>query len=189
MEGWGPRRYNKFASHGRNYHNWHWDVTDPDTPPHFEEMSLGRGTEAQWWLDWDWEYGGWQAAGLEVQVSLQFISSQFSRESFDAPYESAYNYGFAFASHFGPTRGTGDVDSIEVGNEPWMSGHGYPDPAFYRDILLGMARGVKDADPAMKVFPATFTKEDTFERMSLEHVEYDHDHGGALAPLLVAASD
>ena len=120
-------------------------MSDPDNPPHFEEMSLGHGTEAQWWLDWDWEYAGWNSAGLEVQVSIQFIADQFPRETFDDPYNSAYNYGFAFARHFGPTHGTGNVHVLEVGNEPWMSGHGYPDPAFYREVLLGMAEGVKAA--------------------------------------------
>jgi hypothetical protein len=171
-DGWGPRRYNGFASHGRNYHNWHWDVRDPDTPPRFEDMSLGQGTDAQWWLDWDWEYGGWQAAGLEVQASIQFTSDQFARSSFDTPYTAAYNYGFEFASHFGPTSGTGNVNAMEVGNEPWMSGHGYPDAEFYNEILLGMARGAKAGDPAVRVYPAVFTPQDTFARMNLTHMEY-----------------
>ena len=96
----------------------------------------------------------------------------FSRESFDDPYTAAYNYGFAFASHFGPTHGTGNVAAMEVGNEPWMAGHGYPDPDFYNDILLGMARGAKEADPVMRVFPGTFTPEDTFARLNTTHMEY-----------------
>jgi len=60
-EGWGPKRYSKVASHARNYHNWHWDVTDPDNIPDFESMSCGKGTQAQWWLSWDWS----TVAGLQ----------------------------------------------------------------------------------------------------------------------------
>ena len=49
--------------------------------------------------------------------------------------------------HFGPTYGTGDVSVMEIGNEP-----DYP-IEMYSDILLGMARGIKHADPRMKVLP------------------------------------
>ena len=76
-DGWGPKRYSMVASHARNYANWQWDVNDPDNIPDFEAMSCGKGTQGQWWLSWDWEYSGWAAAGLEIDVSLQFVPSAF----------------------------------------------------------------------------------------------------------------
>ena len=39
--GEGAERHATFASHGRNYHNWHWDAADPDDPVQFAEM-VGR---------------------------------------------------------------------------------------------------------------------------------------------------
>ena len=35
----------KAFSHGRNYHNWHWDVADPDTIPKFNRMAQVCETE------------------------------------------------------------------------------------------------------------------------------------------------
>ena len=127
--GEGPQRYSNLAAHGRNYHNWHWDVADPDTPPPFDDMvsraETHRGARPghssklrQDWLNWDHEYAAWMSAGLEVQVAIQFVADQFPRDTFDDPYTSAYNYGYAFARHFGPTHGTGNVHVLEVGNEP-----------------------------------------------------------------------
>ena len=80
----GPSLYTPCSSHGRNYHNWNWDVTDPDDTPDYEAMAEGEGTEAQWWLNWlihfmssviyqkrDTEYSAWVASGLEVEASIQ----------------------------------------------------------------------------------------------------------------------
>eukprot|EP01041_Mallomonas_annulata_P005784 gene5784-11685_t len=168
-EGWGPRRYTSVASHARNYHNWNWDVKDPDTIPNFEGMSCGNGTETQWWLSWDWEYSGWNAAGLEVQASIQFTASMFAQSTFNDPYYAAYNYGYAFARHFGSTYGTGQVATIEVGNEPWD----YKDPSFYSQVLSGMSRGVKAADPLMRVVPASFSGANaTLSRIKQSHLAY-----------------
>ena len=83
--GWGPHRF-EFASHGRNYHNWLWDVQDPDTIPNYAAMSCGGGTDGQWWLSWDWEYAGWVHAGMEVQASIQFRKAQWGPIMFDSPY-------------------------------------------------------------------------------------------------------
>ncbi|EKX55234.1 hypothetical protein GUITHDRAFT_99015 [Guillardia theta CCMP2712] len=172
-DGWGPRRYTKMAKHGRNYHNWNWDVPDPDVTPDYEKMSCGLGTNALWWLDWSWEYPGWKAADLEVHTCLQFTSDMFPQRVWDSPYLAAYRYGFAFAKHFGRSSGTGDVSTLEVGNEPWMVQKGYEDPRFYSDILLGMARGAKEADPLMRVLPATFAgASDTLSRINQTHIKY-----------------
>ena len=71
------------------------------------------------------------------------------------PYQSAYNYAYAFARHFGVTHGNGTVCSIEIGNEPWKY-----DAAIYQKILAGMAKGAKDGDPKMEVFPCALQAAD-----------------------------
>ncbi len=158
-------------------------MSDPDSPPPFDEM-VARGSVdwgvipghssklSQDWLNWDYEYTAWHKAGLQVQVSIQFTSDMFPQEVFNDPYSAGYKYGYAFARHFGPTQGTGDVSTVEVGNEPWIAGMGYPDPVFYSEILLGMARGVKEGDPAVHVLPAVFSNSDVPARVNATHLQY-----------------
>ena len=86
-------------------------------------MACAGGTHAQWWLDWHREYGGWRAAGLEVQASVQFTSKHGASAHMwqgcaGGAYQAAYNYGYVFARAFGPTYGTGDVRVMEVGKPP-----------------------------------------------------------------------
>ena len=145
-QGKGATHFNRLASHARNYHNMDWDITDPDHTPDYENMANGNGTEGQPWLNWDIEYQSWNDAGLKVQASIQFLSSMQPLSVWDTPYESAYNYGYAFANHFGPTNGNGLIDAMEIGNEPWH----YPSD-FYEEVLRGMAEGAKAADPNMQV--------------------------------------
>jgi hypothetical protein len=85
---------------------------------------------------------------LQVEASIQFTNRDFPVSVWDNPNLAGYNYGFAFAQHFGSTYGNGQVRAVEVGNEPWD----YP-ASFYRTVLGGMAAGVKAGDPTMKVMP------------------------------------
>ena len=130
------------------------DLTTPD----FAGMACKRGTNGQWWLDWHREYRGWRAAGLQVQASVQFSAKMGLPESTwtagIGAHRHAYNYGYAYARAFGPTFGTGDVLTMEVGNEPDYSA------SVYSDILLGMAQGAKAADARMKVLPAIIVGKD-----------------------------
>lgn len=148
----GPSLYARAASQGRNYHNLHWDVVDPDTVPDFEAMADGAGTDAQPWLDWDLEYQAWRDAGLSVQTSIQFIPDFHPESMWDDPYGAAYAYGEAFARHFGPTSGNGLVDALEVGNETF-----YYTADFYKEVLAGMAAGAKAGDPAIEVMPSAMS--------------------------------
>lgn len=147
-EGQGPTLYNSVSKHARNYHELNWDINDPDNTPDYTNMANGNGTQAQWWLNWDDEYGEWNDANMTVQTSIQFTNASHPVSVWNNPYNAAYNYGYQFARHFGPTYGNGMVECMEVGNEPWD----YP-AAFYRTILRGMARGARDADPAIDVLP------------------------------------
>lgn len=144
----GPWLFNKAVTQARNYHGWNWDVTDPDVTPNYTTMASGGGTQAQWWLNWNPEYGAWKNAGLTTETSIQFTNSTFPVSVWNTPYASAYNYGYAFAQHFGPVIGNNNVKTMEVGNEPWDY-----DSTFYRNILRGMAIGAKTANPNIEVFP------------------------------------
>lgn len=145
-KGRGADLFEKISSHARNYHFINWDVLDPDTPPDYFKMAEGKGTEVNWWLDWDREYKTWTEGGMKLQTSIQF--RDIPKDKWNTPYESAYKFGFNFAQHFGPTSGNGLVDAIEAGNEPW-----YYEADFYKKILHGMTKGIKDADPKITVLP------------------------------------
>ncbi|HXH18187.1 MAG TPA: discoidin domain-containing protein [Chitinophagales bacterium] len=147
MEGQGPGKFSKVATHARSYHNWHWDVTDPDNIPDYSQMT-DSGTQALNWLNWDREYSAWRKAGLKVTASIQFEQKKMPQIIWNNPYQCAYNYAYAFAKHFGPTYGNGLVQAMEAGNEPWD----YPS-AFYAQVLEGFAKGAKAADPKMIVLP------------------------------------
>lgn len=146
--GKGPWLFKKVISQGRFYHNLNWDVVDPDATPDFEDMAAGGGTPAHFWLNWDTEYQAWINAGLNVETSIQFTAQDFPTNVWNNPFQAAYNYGTAFANHFGRPSANNFVKTLEIGNEPWD----YPAP-FYRDVLRGMASGAKAADPDMEVFP------------------------------------
>eukprot|EP00028_Trichosphaerium_sp_Am-I-7-wt_P010749 CAMPEP_0168534884 /NCGR_PEP_ID=MMETSP0405-20121227/18269_1 /TAXON_ID=498012 /ORGANISM="Trichosphaerium sp, Strain Am-I-7 wt" /LENGTH=373 /DNA_ID=CAMNT_0008561883 /DNA_START=222 /DNA_END=1340 /DNA_ORIENTATION=- len=126
-------------------------------------MSEGHGTESLSWLNWDTEYGAWNAAGISVEASIQFANSGATAvDKWTDAYQDAYNYGKAYSEWFGPNaseKGRGLVKTLEVGNEPWK----YP-ADFYTKILSGMAKGAKDADSDFQVFPcalqATFPDPD-----------------------------
>lgn len=159
LQGQGPSRFNSLSRHARNYHNLNWDIVDPDDPVDFNGMP---GSLAQWWLDWDREYLAWDTAGLDVFVSLQFTNQNQPESSWDNPFQAAYNYGFSFAQHFGPSTGNGLVKRIEVGNEPWDYS-----PGFYRQVLQGMAEGIKAADASMEVFPCALQAVDSAAELGI----------------------
>jgi hypothetical protein len=149
----GPYRYRPLASHARNYHDMTWDIDAPGDAIDFSKMAAGKGTPAKEWLNWDREYKAWNAAGLNVQASLQFY--RFAPELWKNPRQDGYNYAKAFTRHFGPKNGNGYVCSVEAGNEPWA----YP-AKVYREILLGMAEGVQAGDPGVEVFPCALQAAD-----------------------------
>lgn len=167
--GQGPELYDHICQHYRNYHYLAWDVTDPDIIPDYATMAAGGGTEAFWWLNWDREYQQWIDESIPIQASIQMYQSYIGQyrdtawikddvtlpadpwsdnSIISSVWQSAYDYGYQFAMHFGPTNGNGMIEMLEVGNEPWVY-----DATAYKTILDGMARGLKDADPNMLVIP------------------------------------
>ncbi len=145
--GQGPTLFKEWTSDVRNYHNMWWDTPDPDSIPNYKNIAQGISTTGNAWANWDKEYGVWQQAGLQTQASIQFEAKRLPVTVWDNPYKAAYNYGYAFAEHFGTAKGNGLVNALEVGNEPWK----YP-AGFYLQVLAGMSKGVKAADPNMQVW-------------------------------------
>lgn len=144
----GARFFCSLTPNIRSYHEWNWDVSTPNNAPNYQAMAQGKGTEAQNWLNWDTEYGLWKKAGAKIQVSIKFDKQTQPLSMWDNPYQNAYNYGYAFAKHFGAMQGNGLVDAVEVGNEPWN----YPSD-FYKNILNGMVNGIYDADSNLHILP------------------------------------
>ena len=89
----------------------------PQNDPRYDTMP---GTDAMWWLDWDVVYRTWAATALRVVVTIQFTTDDFPASTWlPDPYGAAYQLGYRFARHFGPTSGKGLVSAVEFGNEPW----------------------------------------------------------------------
>lgn len=148
----GPWRYAPVASHGRNYHDMTWDLKTPNGSIDFSKMK-DEGTPAKGWVRWDDEYAEWVKAGLDVQASLQFY--KYDEKIWLNPEANAYAYASSYVKHFGSTHGNGLVCTIEVGNEPWKY-----TSSTYREILKGMAKGAKETDPTMEVFPCALQAAD-----------------------------
>lgn len=159
----GPHLFDDYATHARYYHNMSWDVTDPDSTVDYHNMALGNGTQSTWWLNWDREYIPVDTSDLDVMVTVKI--GNFAASAWDTPYQSAYDYGYNFADHFGALNGNGSVKMVEVGNEPWSYSS-----LDYQTILNGFIDGVKDADSTMLVFPCALqaSNPDT-ENSSLNH--------------------
>jgi len=154
-----PLLFGRFSAHGRCYHNWrqdlaNWGSSDPlaNNPPNYiDGWSTGD--------IWSREYAGWLSSGLEVEATIQFLNSRdlggnisgttLLVEEFNGynVVDEAYKFGQKYAGYFGSTY-KNVVKVMEVGNEPWN----YP-ADFYRDILYGMAKGIKETDPNMVVLP------------------------------------
>ncbi|MDP7303260.1 MAG: hypothetical protein QGG09_09175 [Pirellulaceae bacterium] len=142
-----PELYKQVCRHVRNYHNINWDVKKPGDPITFP-MCPNK-------VNWDTHvYGKWKRHGFETDLCAQFGS--FGRENKDyatlwkGQDKWCYRYGFEMAKYFGPS-GKQLVSSIEIGNEP---GKGFDD-GLYQRIFIQMAKGIRAADPAVKIVTAT----------------------------------
>ncbi len=131
------------ARHVRNYHgiNWDLDTKVPYKDPPYP-FALNR-------VNWETLYGGWQAAGFEINSSLM-LGDSFAEDAED-PEGQAYGYGRAFAEFMGPS-GKGLVHTAELGNEP--GDHSDED---YTAVAHAMARGLKEGDPLLRVATASVT--------------------------------
>ncbi|XP_071105018.1 uncharacterized protein [Haliotis cracherodii] len=165
--GQGAFLYSQVASHARNYHQIGWDIAKLGDRAGYDNMAQGHGTSAKSWVNWDTEYGIWVKANLSIDVSIQFKADKYPPNLWTNPQQEAYQFGKDFAAHFGPTKGNGLVTAAEVGNEPWDYLHD-----FYATILEGMAKGLKDGDPGIKVLPAALQSFDKTAENPPWHANY-----------------
>ena len=164
-DGEGASLHQSHSSYARYYHNMDWDVSDPDTIVDYQAMENGQGTQALWWLDWNREYEPVVDTGLTLFNSIQF--DKIDPLAWDSPYQSAYDYGYNYAAYFGSQQGNGFVDAIEIGNEPWDY-----EPALYRDILQGMAEGIRAADSTVQILPCALQATDPSSDLEDDNINY-----------------
>lgn len=179
-QGSGPSLFASVAAHGRNYHELLWDISAPGERANYENMANGNGTQASWWLNWDREYSFWKSAGIQASASIQFKNKTVPEKMWTKPDQQAYQYGFDFARHFGPTSGRNLLDFAEIGNEPWDYSSG-----FYPLILTHMLRGMKEADPKIRVLPAALQA--TFKQF--EGHDYNNYAGENLSAEILKMAD
>lgn len=149
--GYGPKKFVNVFKKIRLYHNLLWDIKAPGLPANYELMEQGKGTDANWWLNWTREYRFLQNLGFDVSTALLFKNRTVPISVWANPEKDAYQIGNEFASFFGKTKGNDLIESFELGNEPWD----YP-PEFFRTVSASMLKGVRDADNSLFTLPAAF---------------------------------
>ncbi|MBI1335878.1 MAG: hypothetical protein GC164_02830 [Phycisphaera sp.] len=140
-----PKFYAPVARLVRDYHGMNWD-TGVDSTSRKTTFPMAHNK-----VNWLGMYQSWIDEGFEIDACLMF--GGFKADQWDDPYEDAYRYGKAFAEYFGPTNGKGLVTSAEVGNEP--AGQNRYTPEQYAPIFEGMAKGLREGDPALKILTCT----------------------------------
>lgn len=142
-----PELYKENCRLVRNYHSMNWDVKKPGDKPTFPVCANK--------VNWDTVYGKWVKHGFEIDLCAMFSGfgegNKQYKELWKGNEKWAYRYGFEMAKHFGPSKGNSYVSSIEIGNEPG----GDFDEVLYKKIYLQMAKGIRDADPKIKIVTCT----------------------------------
>ncbi len=151
VPGYGPDKFASIFRKIRLYHNILWDIPAPGQSANYAQMLQGKGTAANWWLDWKREYGFLNQKGFDVSAALMFKNKTIPVSAWKNPQQDAYQFGNEFATFFGSRSGHDLIESVELGNEPWD----YP-PAFYQSLSEAMLSGTKQADPSLFTLPAAF---------------------------------
>ncbi len=158
--------YSPVAGLLRDYHNLNWDISKSNTgvfptpPPYPYQFPFALNG-----VNWEHHaYKPWTEAGFRNNAAIQFGTGDISTPEARATNSSiqyydwndlaadAYNYGYVFADYFKTGGEHPYVDSIQIGNEPTNYTAGE-----YREVLKHMARGIKAADPNMKVVTAAMS--------------------------------
>lgn len=143
-----PELYSQTCRLVRNYHNMNWDVKKPGDPITFPKCHNK--------VDWDKQvYRKWVGAGFEVDICAQFGSFGEANKNYTELWkgqsEWMFKYGYEMAKYFGPSGKHKLATSIEIGNEP---GNDFDD-TLYQSLFIQMAKGIRKADPKMKIVTAT----------------------------------
>jgi hypothetical protein len=195
-DGGSPERYRPVATHARNYHFMDFDaieviqsppmfahIADPDLPPYFENMLIPQRAFPEPpiqkpLVNWLLEYNEWSYADLSIQACITFHQLDAKGDKWDQIFDdqgylkSARRYGQAFAKYFGPSSAATfdgekyfSIPVVEVGNEPWRY-----DAKLYKNILQGMAQGLKETDPQIKVLPCALQAADKDVEVNIEGI-------------------
>lgn len=143
-----PELYSQTCRLARNYHDINWDVKKPGDPITIPICA----NKVNWEND---VYGNWAKSGFEIDVCAQFGAFSESNKDYMKLWEGKekwiYQYGHDLAEYFGPSGKKKLITSIEIGNEP---GNDFDD-ALYQKLFINMARGIRKADPKIKILTAT----------------------------------
>ncbi len=135
-----PKLYAPVTSLVRDYHPVDWDIgKDTSKAPVFPRAQNG--------VDWKQLYGAWRRDGYRINACLIFDG--IAPDAWKDIPRVAGEYGSAFARAFGPGGVDPLVEAVEIGNEPSKY-----DDATYRAIFEAMARGVREADPKLRIATA-----------------------------------
>ncbi|MBG0780911.1 MAG: hypothetical protein H0S84_01435 [Bacteroidales bacterium] len=158
--GWGQQQYSEQINNSKGwrqfsgifkklrlYHFLYWDIPKPGISAAYESMAA-KGTAANWWLNWDREYGFLKSQGFEILSTILFKNSTFPDSLWQMPEAEAHAIGREFAIHFGTKK---FAEAVEAGNEPWDY-----QPAFYQKLGSGMMQGFTDANSNLLRLPAAF---------------------------------
>jgi hypothetical protein len=138
-----PALYARVCRKVRDYHSFEWDMgPDTDFTPRFPKARNG--------VDWEQVYGSWKKAGFETDVCIMFNNTP--PDSWKDLSRDARAYGLAFARAFGPSSARRTVTSAEIGNEP-----GKYDDGKYRALFEGLAGGLREGDPKLKILTCNMT--------------------------------
>ncbi|MCK9450075.1 MAG: discoidin domain-containing protein [Bacteroidales bacterium] len=148
QNGKGWQQYQNTFKKLRIYHNLLWDIKAPGISANYNQMLLGQGTAANWWLNWEREYGFLKQKGFDITTTLMFKNENIPVSLWTNPAENAYNIGAELGRFLGQKN---LAEAVEVGNEPWD----YP-PEFYRILGENMASGLKANSSKAKILPAAF---------------------------------
>ncbi len=153
--------FKEMAGHIRNYHSMDFDMgaegrnpTDPNGNIQFNKI-------------WKPAYEGWQTTfpnHITATINYSFDGNEAWRcpqiwNSPEQAYQSAFNYGKAYAETFILNKNA--VKSVEIGNEPWRY-----DTPYLLKITEGMAKGIKSVSPTTQILPPAF-------QASYPQVEYN----------------
>jgi hypothetical protein len=132
-----PELYSQVSRLVRDYHPMEWD-TGPDSDYKLDfPMARNR-------VSWEQVYGSWKKAGFTTDACVMFETLE--PNAWKDLARDSHRYGQAFAAQFGPAGKTPLIESVEIGNEPGK----YGDDA-YRTVFKEMARGIREADPKIKI--------------------------------------
>jgi hypothetical protein len=132
-----PELYRAVGQQVRDYHPVDWDLgQNPRNYPPFPFAMNG--------VNWKDVYGSWIKSGYDIDACLMFET--LNTNQWANPETNAFAYGFSFARAFGPGAPTPLVRTVEIGNEPGKFGD-----VLYRRVFENLARGIRQADPELKI--------------------------------------